>query len=737
MKKFLIIASLVIFYITIVYSENNAKPEIFIDFKNKDSKVYINYEQLEKNAYKLWELYQDGIQAENNTDTLLAIQKYKEFLSIGPRPADLNAVELDLLCRMIGIAYSNDDFEGICNYCKRAVSFPKEIQEGNSNMAWVYLMYIYSLNMLNRCNNIDDLLDKASYYNEKTYIPIEKKYYDISLQGITAYLNMNELNKAINLFDNLSNINSTIGNHIVDEELNYTFGFIERYKNPWQNKEEFVEYISKRMIELAMCYSIIEKDELNNLYTLLVSQIHNYLNYNYFDINNVDDETIWTKLIGWYGGLVHGILKGLNLNYRETFAYDYILTSKNFLSWHSNNPWKKEITWEEIKRNLNADEIAIEFYPYSEEIFILKNNYAIPMALSIDSLILKEIKTLNFNDAIEINNLYKKNGTLSKLINSLNPYIKDCRRLYIAASNFMTQFNYGAIFYNDQRLDEQFDVIQMISTADIPKYKSESNNFNFDSMILFGGIDYENDQTSAYDLNENYTRWVYSEEIPSQMRGGFGYLPFSLSEVQDIGEICDKYKISYALYAGSDATEESVKNFICGNSAILHIAIHSFLLPSYVYKEKNNLNSVKETTRLGTIMSNTGMLFSGVNQFLKNGNCQNEDGILTAKEISELDFSNVKLAVLSSCSTALGDLTNINGVSYGLASALIDSGINEIMVALWDIPDQTTSIFMKMFYENLLQGGRTSRESLKFAQQRMISLGFEDPYYWAAFVILD
>lgn len=737
MKKFLIIASLVIFYITIVYSENNTKTEIFTEFKNKDSKVYINYEQLEKNTYKLWALYQDGVQAENNTDTLLAIQKYKEFLSIGPRPTDLNAVELDLLCRMIGIAYSKDDFEGICNYCKRAVSFPKEIQEENSNMAWVYLMYIYSLNMLNRCNNIDDLLDKATYYNEKTYIPIEKNYYDISLQGITAYLNRNELNKAINLFENLNNINSTSGNHIVDEELNYTFGFIERYDYPWSNKEEFVEYISKSMIELMMFYSIIEKEELNNLYTLLVSQIHSYLNYNYFDINNVDDETIWTKLIGWYGSLVHGILKGQNLNNREAFAYNYILTSKNFLSWHSNNTLKKEITWEEIKRNLNADEIAIEIYPYSEEIFILKNNFVIPKTLSMDSLILNEFKTFNFNDAIEINNIYKKDGILSKLVNSLDPYIKDCRRLYIAASNYMTQFNYGAIYYNDKRLDEQFDVIQMITTADIPKYKSESNNFNFDSMALFGGIDYEGNHTPPYDLNLNNTKWVYSEAIPSEMRGGYGYLPFSLSEVQDIGEICDKYKISYALYAGADATEESVKNFICGNSAILHIATHSFLLPTYVYKENNNLNSVKKTTRLGTIMSNTGMLFSGVNQFLKNGNCQSEDGILTAKEISELDFSDVKLAVLSSCSTALGDLTNINGVSYGLASALTDSGINEIMVALWDIPDKTTSTFMKIFYENLLQGGRTARESLNLAQQRMISLGYEDPYYWAAFVILN
>lgn len=737
MKKFLIIVSLIIFYFTAVYSENNTKTEIFSEFKNKNSKIFINSDQLEKNAYKLWDLYQDGVQAENNTDTLLAIQKYKEFLSIGPRPADLNAVELDLLCRLIGIADSKNDFEGICNYCKRAVSFPKEIQEENSNMAWVYLMYIYSLNMLNRCNNIDDLLDKASFYNEKTYKPIEKNYYDISLQGITAYLNMNELNKAINLFENLNNLNSTFGNHIVDEELNYTYGFIERYDYPWPNKEEFVEYISKSMIELMMFYSIIEKDELNNLYTLLVSQIHNYLNYNYFDINKVEDETIWTRLIAWYSLLVNGILKGQNLNNREAFAYNYILTSKNFLSWHSNNTLKKEITWEEIKRNLNTDEIAIEIYPYSAEIFIVKNNYEGPKALSIDSLMLNEFKILNINDAIEINNFYKKEGILSKLVSSLDPYIKDCKRIYIAASHFMTQFNYGAIYYNNKRLDDQFDVIQMITTADILKYKLESNKVNYDSMVLFGGIDYDIDCTTDYELNGNETKWAYSENIPSQMRGGYGYLPYTLKEVQDISVICEKYNISFALYAGSDASEESVKNFICGNSAILHIATHSFLLPTYVYKENRNLNSVKKSTRLGTIMSNTGMLFSGVNQFLKNGNFQYNDGILTAKEISELDFSEVKLAVLSSCSTALGDLTNINGISYGLASALKDSGINEIMVTLWDVPDQTTSAFMKIFYENLLQGGRTVQESLKLAQQSMRDSGYFDPFYWAAFVILN
>ncbi len=92
--------------------------------------------------------------------------------------------------------------------------------------------------------------------------------------------------------------------------------------------------------------------------------------------------------------------------------------------------------------------------------------------------------------------------------------------------------------------------------------------------------------------------------------------------------------------------------------------------------------------------------------------------------------------VLSSCSSGLGDINSVNGVVYGLTNAFRTAGCGQIMISLWDVPDYTTSLFMQAFYDNLLKG-YNPRESLKFAQTRIISLGYGDPYYWASFILLD
>lgn len=57
-------------------------------------------------------------------------------------------------------------------------------------------------------------------------------------------------------------------------------------------------------------------------------------------------------------------------------------------------------------------------------------------------------------------------------------------------------------------------------------------------------------------------------------------------------------------------------------------------------------------------------------------------------------------------------------------------------MTLWKIPDQTTALFMEKFYEQLLKG-RSLRQSVKDTQLYLIENGATDPFYWAAFIVLD
>ena len=111
-----------------------------------------------------------------------------------------------------------------------------------------------------------------------------------------------------------------------------------------------------------------------------------------------------------------------------------------------------------------------------------------------------------------------------------------------------------------------------------------------------------------------------------------------------------------------------------------------------------------------------------------------EDGVLTADEISRLDLSGTDLVVLSACETAKGSVDPIDGV-LGLQRGFKKAGAKSIMMSLWKVSDTVTSILMTEFYTQL-GNGLNANEALKTAT-RKVKAQYPDPYYWAAFVMLD
>jgi CHAT domain-containing protein len=101
-----------------------------------------------------------------------------------------------------------------------------------------------------------------------------------------------------------------------------------------------------------------------------------------------------------------------------------------------------------------------------------------------------------------------------------------------------------------------------------------------------------------------------------------------------------------------------------------------------------------------------------------------------------MDFRGTKLAVLSACKTGLGNDTNLTGLSIGPQHALKTKGVEQIVMSLWMVDDAATTLLMKYFYESLLVGNG-AKSALKYAQRKLIEEGYTDPYYWAAFVVLE
>ena len=79
-----------------------------------------------------------------------------------------------------------------------------------------------------------------------------------------------------------------------------------------------------------------------------------------------------------------------------------------------------------------------------------------------------------------------------------------------------------------------------------------------------------------------------------------------------------------------------------------------------------------------------------------------EDGILLAEEIPTIDLRGTDLLVLSACDTGLGEV-NSEGVS-GLQRGFKQAGVKTIVMSLWQVNDNATSLFMSQFYKNLTDG---------------------------------
>ena len=92
------------------------------------------------------------------------------------------------------------------------------------------------------------------------------------------------------------------------------------------------------------------------------------------------------------------------------------------------------------------------------------------------------------------------------------------------------------------------------------------------------------------------------------------------------------------------------------------------------------------------------------------------------------------MVVLSACETGLGEVQNSEGV-FGLQRAFKLAGVETLVMSLWKVDDIATKDFMITFYQNLMEGN-SKLQSFKTAQD-LIREKYRNPYYWAAFVMLD
>ncbi|MEM9856895.1 MAG: CHAT domain-containing protein, partial [Bacteroidota bacterium] len=193
-----------------------------------------------------------------------------------------------------------------------------------------------------------------------------------------------------------------------------------------------------------------------------------------------------------------------------------------------------------------------------------------------------------------------------------------------------------------------------------------------------------------------------SELRGSSLVDNLGELPGSTKELDNISKLWPGLT-----FKGQDATEAAFRKH-APSAGIIHLATHSLV------DHNNPMNSV--------------IVFSENNQ-------NEEDGLLHTYELLNMKL-NASLVTLSACNTGVGKYYEGEGM-ISLATGFNMAGVDNIVMSLWPVPDQTTSVIMTSFY-SYLQKGKEVSEALRQAKLDFISSQDENlkhPYYWAGFVV--
>ncbi|HKF57419.1 MAG TPA: CHAT domain-containing tetratricopeptide repeat protein [Blastocatellia bacterium] len=108
------------------------------------------------------------------------------------------------------------------------------------------------------------------------------------------------------------------------------------------------------------------------------------------------------------------------------------------------------------------------------------------------------------------------------------------------------------------------------------------------------------------------------------------------------------------------------------------------------------------------------------------------DGWLTVRDSYQLRL-NCSLVTLSACETGMSAVAPGNEL-IGLARGFFSAGSPSLLVTLWTVDDEQTSLLMQKFYASLM-AGRGPAAALRDAQIELIREN-QHPFFWSPFILL-
>ena len=407
------------------------------------------------------------------------------------------------------------------------------------------------------------------------------------------------------------------------------------------------------------------------------------------------------------------------------------------------------VSWRDVQKKMPASSCAIEFISYEKKgrgymgAIVLGKEYDKPVFIEIAAVdeivnkklgcgaVVKDVFSAT-KDTVQINSLYNDEQLKNIVWNDkLIDAIGKSEFVYFAVDGIFHQL---AIEYLVPQSLETKRFYRLTSTRLLVERHRKTNT---SEMLMCGGVDYMITQDSVRTGNND--ELAYS--LMSSLQMNLPPLPGSLAEIDSIKSIRGGHVSDYVACADS-ATEATLRVLLQEYPNVL-ISTHGY------FAEASSIGTDIRPAFADTQLSKSCLFLSGSEGNMKNNQFDSSqyDGILSAREIAQMDLSHVDVVVLSACMSGLGYITP-DGV-FGLQRGLKSAGVKSVIASLWEVDDEATALLMKYLYMNL-EAGMSLYDAFSMARQSLKNTritqcyynfvrvkSFDKPSLFNAFILID
>lgn len=397
-----------------------------------------------------------------------------------------------------------------------------------------------------------------------------------------------------------------------------------------------------------------------------------------------------------------------------------------------------DIDYHKVKESLSNEEILIDFSDFYQTddslhqyvAYVVCKNQEYPLLVKcfeqkqLDSL-LKDLPNYVLYDY----GLLKTKAT-ELLWKPLQEYVSHGCTVYYVPSGAIHGISLESLPLSDGTvLGQHYNFVRLSSARELSR-KRILNEMN-KTASLYGGLLYSLSAQEMVDESNVYGKtdlaWITRSEYGT---AGFKNLPKTKVEIEHIGKTLTINDYTVNKYMGAKGNAESFMAMSGKSPSIIHLATHGFYYTPNQAKISEFLNGYTDA------MSLSGLVFAGGNAAWlgKQVPAGVLGGILTARDISSLDFKNTDLVVLSACQTAQGQVT-VEGL-YGLQRAFKKAGAGTLVMTLWKVRDSVAEYFATAFYHDLFTYKGNKHAAFESARNK-VREKYDDPFDWACFIMVD